>query len=96
MAWNEEVTADGLMQRSKNMLASWSGSHLIMESKTLQTLFQQVDGNLASVPQRLHNLGFSVVCLTAFDNCFKLGNWQIWDKLAVTKTLVVPCIGEDS
>jgi hypothetical protein len=67
-----------------------------MKSKTLHAFFQQIDGILASVPQRLHNFGFSAVRLTAFDDCFKLGSWQIWDKLAVTKTLVVPSIGEDS
>jgi hypothetical protein len=76
MVWNEEVIDnDGLMQRSRKILASRPGSHLVMESKTLHALFQQIDGILASVPQRLHNFGFTMVSLTAFDDCFKLGSW---------------------
>lgn len=74
---------------------TWPVSYLVMKSKTLQILCQQIHGIFASVPQRLHHFWFCVVRLTALDNCLKFGSWQVRNKLAITKTLVVASIGKD-
>jgi len=76
-------------------MTTWPVSYLVMKSKILQILCQQVYGIFASVPQRLHYFWFSVVCHTALDNCLKFDSWQVRNKLAVTHTLVVASIGKD-
>lgn len=70
--------------------------HLVMKPKTLHAVCQQIDGILASIPQRLHDLRLPAVWLTALDHSLKFGSWQIRDKLGATNTLVVASIGEDS
>lgn len=84
-----------IMINSCSLISTWPVSYLVMKSKTLQILCQQIHGIFASVPQRLHHFWFYVVRLTTLDNCLKFGSWQVRNKLAVTKTFVVASIGKD-